>query len=390
VHIVKNQGEITVLTPEKASAVALFNAAVDAVAGYNATYRAVLAFEDFKPDQIIAVGKAASGMCAGALAALTTPCNALLVTKYDHTDKAMQEAEQVSVIEAAHPVPDHNSLRAGKAMLATVQALPKDSRLLLLVSGGASALSEALPEDVSLEQWQQLTNTMLAAGFNIGQINTRRKETSLIKDGKLLEHFQGLEVRVLAISDVEGDSISVIGSGTGDTKRCHAKSRIDLIGTNEVARLAAEQHATSLGLSVKANQEIMYQDVVALADDLYQRLDNAESGVYIFGGEPTVQLPENPGCGGRNQALALELAVRFSGRDNITVLVAGTDGSDGPTDAAGGLIDGSTVSDSQSKQAATEALLAANSGHYLREHESLFITGPTNTNVMDLVIAIIH
>lgn len=371
---------------DKESAVAIFDAAVDAVAGFNATHRAVSAFEGFQPDQIIAVGKAASGMCAGALAAANPDCPALLVTKYDHTDQTMWAAPNVKVIESAHPVPDQHSLDAGKEMLATVEAMPEHSKLLLLVSGGTSALSEALPDDVTLEDWQQLTDEMLAAGYNIGQINTRRKETSQIKDGKLLQNFKGAEVRVLAISDVEGDSISTIGSGTGDTKRCPSPSSVNLIGTNEVARMAAAAKAKELGYIVNDNQECLYDDVAVLSDRIGQELAKAAPGVYIFGGEPTVKLPENPGSGGRNQALALGLAQHIVGRDDILILVAGTDGSDGPTDAAGGIVDGSTAADIEG---ASDALKRADAGTYLREHDGIFITGPTNTNVMDIVVAIV-
>ncbi|MGO2235413.1 MAG: glycerate kinase type-2 family protein [Marinomonas sp.] len=372
---------------DRNSAVTIFNAAINAVAGYNATYRAVNSFADFTPDQIIAVGKAASGMCAGALAALGNDCPALLVTKYAHTDQAMWDANNVTVIESAHPVPDQNSLNAGKQMLATVNSMEAGSKLLLLVSGGASALSEALPADVSLEDWQKLTNQMLAAGYNIDQINTRRKETSLIKDGKLLENFTGTDVRVLAISDVEGDDISVIGSGTGSIKRCPSTASVTLIGTNHVAREAAANKATELGYHVIDNKENLYDDVEVLSSYIGQQLINAEPGVYIFGGEPTVKLPENPGNGGRNQALALGIAENIVGRDNILVLVAGTDGSDGPTDAAGGIVDGSTAKD---LHAVRDALKRADAGTYLREQDAIFITGPTNTNVMDIVIAILH
>ncbi|MCO4787127.1 MAG: DUF4147 domain-containing protein [Marinomonas atlantica] len=372
---------------DKDSAVAIFNAAIDAVAGYSATYRAVSALDGFKPDQIIAVGKAASGMCAGALAASNPDCPALLVTKYDHTDQTMWAAPNVTVIESAHPVPDQHSLDAGKEMLATVDAMASGSKLLLLVSGGTSALSEALPDDVSLADWQQLTDQMLAAGYNIGQINTRRKETSQIKDGKLLLNFKGAEVRVLAISDVEGDSIATIGSGTGDTKRCPTKSSVDLIATNEVARTAAATKAKALGFTVNDNQECLYDDVLVLSERIGQELAKATPGVYIYGGEPTVKLPENPGSGGRNQALALGLAQHIVGRDDILILVAGTDGSDGPTDAAGGIVDGSTA---VSVEQVRDALKRADAGTYLREHDGIFITGPTNTNVMDVVIAIVR
>ncbi len=364
----------------------MFAAGVDAVSGFSATGKAVAHMADFQPDQIVAVGKAASGMCAGALDALAEPCPALLITKYQHTDQSMHDHPQVTVMEAAHPVPDEQSLAAGKAALDTVSGMPSGSRLLLLVSGGTSALAESLPVDMSLSQWQALTSEMLAAGFNIGQINTRRKETSLIKDGKLLAAFKGAEVRVLAISDVEGDDISVIGSGTGDTYRTSAAASVTLIGTNQVARDAVEAQAKAMGLTVKTNRECMYQDVNELAANLADELLEASPGVYIFGGEPTVELPENPGSGGRNQALALRLAKCIRGRQDIHILVAGTDGSDGPTDAAGGIVDGKTATD---VTAARDALQRADAGTYLRNCGDIFITGPTNTNVMDLAIAVV-
>ncbi|WP_336510865.1 glycerate kinase type-2 family protein [Aliamphritea spongicola] len=364
----------------------MFTAGVDAVSGFSATRNAVAQMADFQPDQIVAVGKAASGMCAGALDALAKPCPALLVTKYQHTDQVMHDHSQVTVMEAAHPVPDEQSLAAGQAALDTVAGMPSGSRLLLLVSGGTSALAESLPADMSLQQWQALTSEMLAAGYNIGQINTRRKETSLIKDGKLLAAFNGAEVRVLAISDVEGDDISVIGSGTGDTHRATATASVSLIGTNQVARDAVEAKAISMGFTVKMNRECMYQDVNQLAANLADELLDASPGVYIFGGEPTVELPENPGSGGRNQALALGLAKCIRGRHDIHVLVAGTDGSDGPTDAAGGIVDGKTVTD---VAVARDALQRADAGTYLRDCGDIFITGPTNTNVMDLAIAVV-
>ncbi|MFT5708202.1 MAG: glycerate 2-kinase [Oceanospirillaceae bacterium] len=380
----------------KQQLITIFDAAVKDVAGFNACYQSLtlgaLADNNFQPDLIIAVGKAASGMCAGVLCALEassskTLCPALVVTKYQHTDPQLAKYQNVTVIESAHPVPDDNSLLAGQALLDAVQSLSENSQLLLLVSGGASSLAELLPEHTSLEQWQQLTNSMLSSGYNIGQINTVRKQTSLIKDGKLLANFKGSAVQVLAISDVEGDDISVIGSGIGDTKRLNCNANIHLIATNQVARDAAQRCAIDAGLCVISNTETMYKDVQQVSCDIASCLLNAQAGVYIFGGEPTVVLPENPGSGGRNQSLALSIAIAIKGTDNIHVLVAGTDGSDGPTDAAGGIINGHTITDINE---AEKYLKSADAGSLLRELQAIYITGPTNTNVMDLVIAIIE
>jgi len=363
----------------------IWQAAIAAVSGREAVLNALAEDQAFKPDFIIAVGKAAAGMCAGALQQFPG-CDALVVTKYDHADQSLRERAGVEVIESAHPIPDQNSLDAGSALLTRVRSLPAASRVLMLVSGGASALAEALPENMTLADLQALTDDMIATGKTIAQINARRKQASLIKGGKLIEAFQGDEIRVYAISDVEGDSIEVIGSGLGDCCCAEARANSKIIASNQLARAQAVERTEQLGLVVRVNEETLYGDVFELAPVIGAKLRQAEPGVYIWGGEPTVVLPENPGRGGRNQSLALALAEHIFGMDNIDLLVAGTDGTDGPTAAAGGIVDGKTWSD---PEAARAALQNADAGAYLEQHRSLFITGPTNTNVMDLVIAIV-
>ena len=363
----------------------IWNAAVAAVSGYQAVANALSTDSDFHPDLVLAVGKAAVGMCLGALDNLP-PCDALVVTKYDHADADILARDRVKVIEAAHPIPDQKSLEAGQALLDRIRAMPADSRVLMLVSGGASALAESLPEGMSLQDLQAIADEMIAGGKTIGQINARRKQTSLIKDGKLVEAFNGTEIRVYAISDVEGDGIETIGSGLGDCHRARTIASSRIIASNQIARDRAEQKAVELGLTVRLNEESLYGDVFELAPVIGRQLQRAEPGVYIRGGEPTVILPDDPGRGGRNQSLALALAEHIAGRQNVKLLVAGTDGTDGPTTAAGGLVDGQTWSD---PDAARLALQNADAGSYLEQHDSLFVTGPTNTNVMDLVIAIV-
>ncbi len=141
----------------------IWNAAVAAVSGYQAVANALSADSDFNPDLVLAVGKAAVGMCQGALDNLP-PCDALVVTKYDHADADLLVRKRVKVIESAHPIPDQKSLEAGRALLERMRAMPEDSRVLLLVSGGASALAEALPKDMTLEDLQASTDKMIAGG----------------------------------------------------------------------------------------------------------------------------------------------------------------------------------------------------------------------------------
>lgn len=369
----------------KSVLISLWEAAIEAVSGYQAVANALKADSTFRPDQVIAVGKAAAGMCLGALDNLPA-CEALVVTKYGHADAQLQEREGVTILEAAHPIPDQNSLTAGHVLLERTFTMQPDSRLLMLVSGGASALAEALPAGMSLDDLQTRTDEMIASGNTIAEINAWRKQNSLIKDGKLIEAFKGAELRVYAISDVEGDAIDTIGSGLGDCHRASVLARSKVIASNRIARDQVGKTAIELGLVVNVNEETLYGDLFELAEVIGDTLRNAEPGVYLWGGEPTVVLPANPGKGGRNQSLALAVAEHLAGLEHISLLVAGTDGSDGPTTAAGGIVDGSTWSD---PRAARAALQQADAGSYLQQQDALFVTGPTNTNVMDLAIAIV-
>ncbi|WP_204114951.1 DUF4147 domain-containing protein [Shimia biformata] len=356
-------------------------AGVNAVGGDRSVRDAISRLAVPRPDRILAVGKAAPAMARAAMDTLGRDVPTLVATKYDH---ALPLPEAARTIEAAHPVPDENSLIAGRALWQAVQDMGAGSHLLLLVSGGASALAEFPEDGLSLAALRAENTRLLSEGLDIHAMNARRKELSRIKGGKLLAGFGGARVTVLAISDVEGDALSVIGSGIGDAPAQHAFSFVaHIVASNAIAREAAAQAARDAGLDVIINDETLYDDVTALAPTLGQYLTEAAPGCHIFGGEPTVVLPPDPGQGGRNQALALEVAREISGLDGITVLVAGTDGTDGPTSAAGGIVTGRTWAED-----AAHYLRAADSGRFLETSEALFTSGPTGTNVMDLLIAI--
>lgn len=363
----------------------IWQAAISAVSGELAVRLAIEADDPFQPDQIIAVGKASVGMCHGALEQYPDS-KALVVTKYGHADRDILHRSGVRVIEAAHPVPDQRSLDAGTAILECVCQLSAQSQLLLLVSGGASALAESLHGYQHLADLQAFTDRMIANGKTIAEINEQRKVMSRIKDGKLIAAFAGAEARIYAISDVEGDDIAIIGSGIGDCYRAKTNAQTSIIASNQIARQHAARTAQALGLPVQYNAENLYGDVFDLAKMIGSQLVTAQPGVYIWGGEPTVKLPKHPGRGGRNQTLALAASEYLLDKANISLLVAGTDGSDGPTTAAGGLVDQHTFIDIDS---ARRHLNTADAGTYLEEHNNLFVTGPTNTNVMDLAIAIV-
>lgn len=359
-------------------ALRIWNAGVEAVGGYAAT-KAVLGDIE-KPDQILAVGKPAASMALAALEHFGT-VPTLVVTKDDH---AGDLPDHVRVIEASHPVPDARSLEGGRALRETVEGLSTDAHLLLLVSGGASSLAEDLVPGKTLDDLAQLNKQLLSQGLDITAMNAQRRKLSRIKGGGLLSHFTGRKATVLAISDVPGDDLNVIGSGIGVlpvTRDFEATAQI--VASNAHARAAAARQAEAEGARVIANEEALHDDYQAVATALGPRLRDMPTGVMVLGGEPTVVLPETPGRGGRNQALALALAKEIAGAKGLTVIVGGTDGTDGPTQAAGGIVDGTTWGDD-----AEQALRDADSGSFLEKARALLVTGPTGTNVMDLLVAI--
>jgi len=364
------------LTPAE-TALAIWRAGVAAVDGCAATARAL---PDERPDMILAVGKAAGAMTRAACERHGN-VPALVVTKDGHGENL---PEHVRLIESAHPVPDARSLIAGRALRDAVAGMPAGSTLLLLVSGGASALVEDPVAGKTLNDLIRLNRDLLASGADITAMNAQRRQLSRIKGGGLLDHFRGANVQVLAISDVPGDDLAVIGSGIGCAPPepgfgYHA----EIIASNTIARAAAAQAARAAGVEVLADAECLHDALPALAARLGERLRAMPPGALICGGEPSVVLPAHPGRGGRNQALALALAGEIAGLKGLSIVVGGTDGSDGPTDAAGGIVEGTTWG-----PGAKEALDAADSGTYLDAKGALLVTGPTGTNVMDLLVAV--
>jgi hydroxypyruvate reductase len=357
---------------------------VDSVSGRQSVTRALKQDGPFSASVVIAVGKAACSMFLGAGQCLSPATRSIVVSKYGHIDAACRASVTGAIIESGHPVPDVNSLGAGEAIIQAVSRAGSPDRLLLLVSGGASALVEALQPGFELTDLQSVTRTLLSSGRSIADINEVRSGMSRIKGGRLLAEFRGDEARVYAVSDVQGDALATIGGGIGDPGHASATVEARVVASNQVARDAAAVEAERLGFQVRLNEESLYKDVTTLAGEISRQLAGALAGVYIWGGEPTIALPPHPGMGGRNQSLALAVAGLIEGSSGISVLVAGTDGTDGPTDYAGAYVDGDTVDDAEE---AEDALRRADAGIFLGRRKCLFKSGPTNTNVMDLVIA---
>ena len=368
------------MTPLRDQAIAIWQAGVDAVGGYKAVAQALRNGDSEKPDKILAVGKAAGSMTLAALDHYGD-VPSVVVTKDSHGEGLPETA---CLIEASHPVPDERSLGAGRALREAVDGMAEGSALLLLVSGGASALAEDLVDGKTLNDLADLNRKLLASGKDIGAMNVERRKISRIKGGGLLSGFRGRRVRVLAISDVPGDDLSVIGSGIGAPPDQHRfEFNAEIVASNADARHAAAGVAANTGFAVLNDTEALHDDYLSIAREWGPRIRDMDPGALILGGEPTVKLPENPGQGGRNQALALALAKEIAGCQDTVVIVGGTDGSDGPTDAAGGVVDGDTWA-----PAAQSALDEADSGKFLTDRGALLVTGPTGTNVMDLLVAL--
>lgn len=369
------------------------------------------------PIAAVAIGKAATEMLAGAFDVLGADLtHALLITKTGHFDPSLLQARPVTCIESAHPVPDQRSLDAGHQLLDFLVALPTELPVLFLISGGTSALAEVLAPNVTLADLQRLNQWLLGSGLDIHAVNTVRKQLSAIKAGRLATYLHNRTVWNLLISDVPNDDVRAIGSGllvphtemalpanlptwlhkliTNALPLSPATAfqtiHTDLLTTPATARQAAAMQAQQLGYSVIVADELLTGDALVTGQQLVAQLANAVPGVYIWSAETTVTLPPQPGQGGRCQSLALAAAIAMQGKTNMLLFAVGTDGNDGPGNIAGALVDGNTVQrGEQVGLNAQQALQAADAGTFLAASQDLVVTGPTGTNVMDLVIVLV-
>ncbi len=360
----------------------LFHAGLDAVLGETSVQGFCAVNRLKRPDRILAIGKAACSMYLGLPEDLKINTSALIITKHGHLEDGVIKSPYLKIIESAHPMPAAVSLEAGRAAINFIEEMDDQSALLMLVSGGASALVESLKDGHDLDELLALNESCLAGGDDIRTINQKRAALSKIKNGGLLSRFKGQAVEVLAISDVKGDAISVIGSGIGAKGTLDKRYQSHIVASNKVAREAIVEQAKSLGINTIKNEECLYGDINDVSQHIYQAVCDGPAGLYIFGGETTIKLPDNPGKGGRNQALALMLARLAKGKTNLFFLVAGTDGTDGPTEAAGGYVDGDTYCYPD----VDDAIRHADSAIFLNQSGYQFITGPTGTNVMDIAL----
>ncbi len=381
--------------PPRALLLDLYAAALHAVDGRRCV-RAALAGEPpagARSVVVFAVGKAAARMALGAFDALGPRiARAFVVTKAGHVDAALRDDARVTVVESAHPVPDERSLAAGAQLFAETRSLAPGEWPLLLVSGGASSLVEVLREGVTLADLAAQTRGWLADGADIATINAARRALSQLKGGGWVAQLQGRAGLALFLSDVPGDDPAVIGSGlAAPAPGGHDVLRRRVIASIDDAVRAVQVAARAAGSSVRVGARRFAGDAEALGTAFATELATRAADVVVYGGESTVRLPRDPGRGGRNQHLALAAARVLRGAPGLALLAAGTDGTDGPTDDAGALVDGGTwqrILDAGLDPGA--ALARADAGTALEAAGDLVHTGPTGTNVGDLVIGLSH
>ncbi len=382
------------------------------------------ALKDFRPGPgrtlLVAVGKAAWQMAQAALEVLGPVDGGIVVTKTGHS---RGELPGLRCYEAGHPVPDRRSFAAARAGLELIQGLREEDRVLFLLSGGGSALFELplIPE----EELQDLTGQLLACGADIVEINTLRKRLSAVKGGKFAQACAPARVLNVILSDVLGDPPDGIASGPAcpDPSTCaQAEAIVRKYGltlspqaqallavetpkeldnveiritgsVRELCRAAAESCARLGYEPVFLTDRLCCQAREAgsfLASILKSHEGEGRSLAFIAGGETVVRLLSG-GLGGRNQELALAAARGIAGIPGAAVFSLGSDGSDGPTDAAGGYVDGDSLSALAAAGLEPEAVLQENDSYRaLQAVGGLLITGPTGTNVNDVAVALLR
>jgi glycerate 2-kinase len=343
------------------------------------------------PVWVCALGKAAAAMAAGAHEAAGAAIAATLIITRDAASCAsVAGLPHTEVILGGHPIPDERSLAAGARLLAWLGALPPDAQPLFLISGGASSLIEVLAPGVTLAQLRELNRAALEEGIAIGEFNARRMMLSAIKGGRLAQLLGGRPGRALFVSDVPGDDPAVIGSGIMGPARA-GPDRIEraVIAGIDDAVAAAAAGAAGRALAVHAPLRRFDDSALRVAARCAHELSLQHAQVCVWGGESTVVLPPDPGRGGRNQHLALAAARLIAGHPELLLLAAGTDGSDGVTEDAGALVDADTCARvALAGLDADECLERADAARALAASGDLVHTGPTGTNVGDLVIGL--
>jgi glycerate 2-kinase len=385
---------------------------------------------------VIGAGKASAMMAQAVESVLGSRITSgHIITKYGHS----VPLSFTGITEAGHPVPDDNGVKGTDMVMSIVNKAGKDDLVICLISGGGSALLADVPEGCTLDDLKVLSSILLKTGADITEMNCIRKHLSKVKGGLLARAAAPARIISLILSDVIGDPLDVIASGPTapdpstfadalsiikkykieneipqkilellqqgfEKKRVETVKESDeillrtsnlIIGTNKLALETAKEKAESLGYNSQIITNTLDGDVGDLAGYIVETAKKYKPGkdekksCLLFGGEPTLKVTGS-GLGGRNQHLALLAAVLLKDLPGITVLSGGTDGTDGPTDAAGAVADCETIKNASDKQLDIRQYIDNfDSYHFFKIEGGLLITGPTKTNVMDLIIVLI-
>ena len=355
--------------------------------------------------RIVGLGKAALGMARGVRAVLQAAKrevdDGLLIVR--DRPLAINEREPWEIVIGNHPYPGEDSERAARRLLEFIGEPRAEDRVVVLLSGGASALCALPAPGVTLEDKRRATQALMNSGASIAEINGLRQQLSAIKGGRLAAHFAPADFVTFAISDVPDDDPLVIGSApTWSEALANRGASYGVIATLDDALEAAALVARADGFDVVSLGRSLYgsveQETTRIITALEQRLNDRSHDrpcVLIAGGEPLVRV-KGPGRGGRAQELALRLGRALSASaicgvsGPITGLVAGTDGSDGPTDAAGAFFDGTVVARATAQGFDLDHVLETNdAGSALETLGDLWVTGSTGTNVADMLMVVI-
>jgi hydroxypyruvate reductase len=385
---------------------------------------------------VAAIGKAAQAMARGAAAALGERSSGGVVVMPPGISGPLPD--RYRSIAGGHPVPHMGSVEAGRAVLELAEGLAADDLLLCLISGGGSALMTLPPKGVTLGDVQLTTEALLRAGATIGELNAVRKHLDRLKGGRLARAAMPARILALVLSDVVGDPLDVIASGPmspdptsfadavevirrrdlwselpegaraqleaglrGEAEEspkqgdpCFERVRVRIIGNNRLAAGAALAKAEQLGYSGQLLTTELTGEASEVGRDLARQALRERAGsppgphCLVAAGETTVTVT-GTGSGGRNQELALGAALALDGSEGILLASVGTDGIDGPTDAAGAFADDTTVARADARGIDPEAVLRANNTYaFFCALEDIIVTGRTGTNVMDLQVVL--
>lgn len=386
---------------------------------------------------VIGVGKASASMASAIESILGSRIKAgHIVTKYEHSIPL----KYITITEAGHPVPDENGIRGTKSILLLAHSAKAKDLVIFLISGGGSALLADVPEGCSLNDLKKLNNILLKSGANITEINCIRKHLSMVKGGMLAKAAYPSTLLSLILSDVIGDPLDVIASGPTvpdpttfseaieiinkynirndipenileiliqgsmglrqetlkESDPCFLNTSNIIIGNNTMALENSKLKAESLGYQTRIISNSLNGDVEEVAEYLFriiveekQKMSNNKV-CLLLGGETTVKI-NGHGLGGRSQHLALLMARCIKNIPGITFLAGGTDGTDGPTDAAGAVTDSNTYWKASNQHMECEKYINDfDSYNFSKQVGGLIMTGPTNTNVMDLIIILLE